>query len=406
MNDQLVEKILVVDDDANLLAAVERQFHRKYNMVIAEGGNEGLRRLKAEGPFAVIISDMRMPDMNGIQFLTYAHSIYPDTVRIMLTGNSDIETAMHAVNEGNIFRFLLKPCHKSTLEWALEAAVEQHRLLTAERELVEKTLKGSVQVLTDILALVNPVAFSRIARLQSYVSEIAQQLEVKKLWQYEIAALLSQIGCVTMPPDTLAKFYAGANATEEERGMFEGHPGVAARLLARIPRLKVVAEMIANQQMGLKELGVLEVSLPTDAGILGSQILRAAIEFDTHMARGDSVSQAIGRLKAAPKPHLPQILDTLMHIRVVDVEIATRIVNAKDLNDTMILAEDIRARNGLLVAAKGQHVNASMRTLLGNYVERKDIPDGIGVTTPTGHVESAEEIDIATRLGQRYARPV
>ncbi|MFH1893491.1 MAG: HD domain-containing phosphohydrolase [Candidatus Zixiibacteriota bacterium] len=405
MSDQIAEKILVVDDDSNLLSAVERQFRRKYTMVIAGGGKEGIRKLKEEGPFAVVISDMRMPDMNGIQFLAQAQSMYPNTVRIMLTGNADIETAMHAVNEGNIFRFLLKPCHKSTLEWALEAAVEQHRLLSAERELVEKTLKGSVQVLTDILALVNPVAFSRISRLQSYVSEIAERLEVKQLWQYELAALLSQIGCVTIPPDTLAKFYTGANATAEEREMFAAHPHVAARLLGRIPRLRVVAEMIADQQMGLQELGLAEDCLPTDPGTLGGQILRTAIEFDTQMSRGNTVSQAMGRLKSAAKPHHPFILNTLMHIRVVDVEIATRTVSVRDLNDTMILAENIRARNGLLVAAKGQHVNSSMRTLLRNYVERRDLQDGIGVTVPIGHSNAVDKIEMPASLRRQTVNP-
>jgi len=220
MTEHYVEKILIVDDEKNLLAGLERQLRGIFNIVTAESGLLGLRALEENGPFAVIVSDMRMPEMNGIQFLVKAGELYPDTVRMMLTGNADLETAMHAVNEGNIFRFLVKPCQKTTMKWALADGIKQYRLVLAERDLLENTLKGSVQVLTNILELVNPLAFSRTSRIQNYVSQICKRLKVEDIWQYELAAMLSQIGCVAVPSNTLSKVYAGSGLSEEELQMF------------------------------------------------------------------------------------------------------------------------------------------------------------------------------------------
>jgi len=234
MTKQYMEKILIVDDEKSLLDGLERQLRGTFNIVTADGGFDGLRALQENGPFAVIVSDMRMPKMNGIKFLMKAAELYPDTIRIMLTGNTDLETAMHAVNEGNIFRFLTKPCQKSTLEWALADGIKQYRLVMAERDLLENTLNGSVQVLTSILELVNPIAFSRTSRIQNYVGQICKRLNVKDIWQYELAAMLSQIGCIAVPTDTLSKVYSNAKISEEELQMLDPTFGVH-ELVTRVP---------------------------------------------------------------------------------------------------------------------------------------------------------------------------
>ena len=127
MTEQYIEKVLIVDDEKNLLAGLERQLRGTFNIVTAESGQNGLRALQENGPFAVIVSDMRMPGMNGIQFLMKAAELYPDTVRMMLTGNADLETTIHAVNEGNIFQFLTKPCQTAILKWALVDGIKQYR---------------------------------------------------------------------------------------------------------------------------------------------------------------------------------------------------------------------------------------------------------------------------------------
>jgi response regulator RpfG family c-di-GMP phosphodiesterase len=392
MNTHYSEKILVVDDDPSLLAALCRQFRSSFNIVTTESAPEALRMLEHDGPFAVVVSDMRMPEMNGIQFLSKASEISPCTVRVMLTGNADVETAMHAVNEGNIFRFLVKPCHKDTMKWAFEAALEQHRLMLAERELLEKTLKGCVEVLADILAMVNPAAFSRTSRIQAYVRQITNQLGLSKPWLYELAASLSQIGCVTIPADTLAKFDSGAEMTDEEVEMMRKHPETGFQLLGRIPRLEAVSQMIRLQQRDLESGEVTPNSLPEDLGTLGGLMLKATIDFDRLILRGLSRSQAIGKLKSRQSTYHPSIINALIKLEVIEPEMETRMVGIYDLNDTMALAEDVRTDSGVLIASRGLQVNLSLRRLLENYLKRREVKKEIRVQIPTGRLKKEEHI--------------
>ncbi len=171
------DKILLVDDEAAILEGYQRLLRREFRIDVALGGKRraGVGR-KSNGPYAVVVSDMRMPEMDGAQLLAKVKVLSPDTVRVMLTGNADIQTAVSAVNEGSIFRFLTKPCTKETLARALTASLMQARLLNAEKELLEKTLKGSIQVLAEVLSLVNPAAFSRGMRLRRYIQHIVEGL--------------------------------------------------------------------------------------------------------------------------------------------------------------------------------------------------------------------------------------
>lgn len=376
-------KILWVDDDVNLLDAVVRQFRGKFSIVPAEGGMKGLQRIQTDGPFAVVVSDMRMPDMNGIQFLARARELSADTVRIMLTGNADLDTAMHAVNEGNIFRFLVKPCRKDMMEWAVEAALEQYQLVTAERELLEKTLKGSVQVLMDILALTTPLAFSRASRLKEYVSQLVGQLHVDKRWQYELAALLSQIGCVALPADILGKVYSGTSLTDEEQKMYLSHPELGGKLISLIPRMGIVGQMIAKQRVSFKSTGLTVDEAFRDPATLGAQVLKLCIDFDTQTLSGDSRDQVIALLKARGTEYHPALLKALEVVEVIAVEMETKEVGIRDLTDAMTLEQDIHTRNGLLVAPKGQKVTLSMRVRLENYSQRNEIEKRLMISMPS-----------------------
>src|SRR5262245_27618563 len=115
----MTEKVLYVDDDANMLATCQRCLRKTLDIETANGPQQGLKALAAHGPFAVVVSDMRMPVMDGIQFLNKVREDSPDTVRIMLTGNADMQTAVNAVNQGNVFRFITKPCTAEALTAAI-----------------------------------------------------------------------------------------------------------------------------------------------------------------------------------------------------------------------------------------------------------------------------------------------
>jgi response regulator RpfG family c-di-GMP phosphodiesterase len=305
------EKILCVDDDINILRAFRRLLQKEYMFEIANSGQAGLATLANEGPFAVVVSDLKMPEMDGIQFLATVREKSPDSVRVMLTGQADLNTAIAAINEGNIFRFLTKPCSPEALGKILQAALEQYRLITAERTLLRQTLVGSVQVVTNTLSLVNPVAFSQGSRLKPLVRHIATQLSLPQIWRFELAAMLSQIGCMTLPPTLLQKVYAGRSLSSEEQELFSTHPQVAKDLLINIPRLELVAQMIAGQLRPSPERIWADDQEAADAVYMGAHMLKVVIAFDRLTSQGMSPRAAVAGLRKRPDEYLPEIVDAL-----------------------------------------------------------------------------------------------
>jgi DNA-binding NtrC family response regulator len=124
----MAERILFVDDEPAVLEGYQRLLSREFDVETAVGGEQGLEKLAKDESFAVVVSDMRMPQMDGAQFLAKVMLKFPSVVRVMLTGNSDLQAAMRAVNEGNIYRFLTKPCEKDELVRTINAALVQHRV--------------------------------------------------------------------------------------------------------------------------------------------------------------------------------------------------------------------------------------------------------------------------------------
>ncbi|GIX22699.1 MAG: hypothetical protein KatS3mg121_1482 [Gammaproteobacteria bacterium] len=354
-----LKKVLFVDDEPNLLAGIRRQLRGRYQVHTAESGAAGLEVVEEAGPFPVVVSDMRMPQMDGATFLAKVRQRAPNTVRILLTGQTDIESAISAVNDGQIFRFLLKPCPTETLTAILDEAINQYRLITAEKELLEKTLRGSIKVLTDILGLVNPVAFGRSARSRRFVAHMAAKLGLPNRWQYDIAAMLSQIGCVTLPADLLAKVYAQQPLDDEERRAFEAHPATGRELIEKIPRLKMVALMIGAQKRPIGELAAKPAAQLTP-DVLGGQMLGIALAVDHLLASGRSFPEALEALRRAPEQYHPQLVEALSDMKDVRAVEQRRSVTAAQLNTAMVIDEDLYTKNGVLVVTRGQDVTEAM----------------------------------------------
>jgi DNA-binding NtrC family response regulator len=127
------EKILFIDDETAILDGYRRLLRGDYQIHTANGGATALEMLEKE-KYAVVVCDMRMPEMDGVQVLTKIAAKHPAVMRIMLTGNSDMQTAVRAVNEGAVFRFLTKPCDKELLNSTIQAALVQYRLSGLKQE--------------------------------------------------------------------------------------------------------------------------------------------------------------------------------------------------------------------------------------------------------------------------------
>jgi response regulator RpfG family c-di-GMP phosphodiesterase len=373
------KKILFVDDEINVLEGIRRQLRKYQDIATCPGPEEGLREVKNNGPFAVVVSDLRMPVMDGISFLTKVREISPDTVRMILTGNADLKAAIQAVNEGSIFRFMTKPCHPEALAAAVNMGIDQYRLITSEKELLEKTLKGCINMLTDVLALVNPEAFGRSHRICGYAMEIGSIFDMPDLWRLETAALLSQIGCVVLPQQALKKIYNGDELDGQERTAYEKHPSIGQDLLSNIPRMEEVAEIIACQNYAYDGSGQHNKGLKSDAIPLGSRILKAVLDFDLLELKGHPKGMAFKQLKEKQGVYDPQVLDVFENVLGTELAYIVKEIEVKDLKSKMILGSDIEAENGTLLISKGSLVTEVLLSRLRAILENSPVREPIKV---------------------------
>ncbi len=365
MTETALPRVLCVDDEPNVLAAMERSLFGEFDIVVAQSGDAGLAAISGAGRFAVVMSDMRMPGMDGATFLSKVREVAPDSVRILLTGQADVESSIAAINKGAIFRYLCKPCPKEELVSALNDAVGQYRLVCAEKELLATTLTASVKTLTEVLAMVAPWAFQRSAFAQSGILHALPKLGWSDGWIYTIAASLSQIGCVGVPADIVLADAAQRKLSEDEKTLLKEHPEVAARLVESIPRLGLVAEIIRYQAKEAPS------GAPTEV-IRGAQLLRATLELERHAARGQSLERPWEILRAV-RPAIPEyIIKSLADFRanVSGVHSA----HFRELMPGWVLDEDIRTTNGLMVLTKGHEltdtaISALQRLLAANAVK-------------------------------------
>jgi len=354
-------RILFVDDEPDLLEAIARSLRSKhFELATASSAVEALEILGKAGPFAAIVSDLRMPGMDGIGLLRTTRELYPDTVRVLFTGQPDLDNAVAAVNEGAIFRFVTKPCSRVTLALTVKGAVEQHRLIVAERELLRDTVRGSIKALTDVLGLASPLAFGRATRLRQSIASLMVALKVSESWHIEVAAMLSQIGSVILPTATLEKAYQGQEMSEAELEMLRRIPSVTEQVLGNIPRLEPVMEILRCQHKRFDGTGPPDEMPGGEAIPWGARALKAVIDLDTLEAGGLSPSMAVDTLSGRAGWYDPAILEALSETRRSGRHSEVRELPLQSLAAGMVLAQDVRTTRGILFVARGQEVTAGL----------------------------------------------
>jgi response regulator RpfG family c-di-GMP phosphodiesterase len=361
MNQESLPRILCVDDEPRVVESLAAQLRHHYQIVTANSGQQALRVLKEQGPPAVVISDMRMPAMDGATLLKHIKQLYPETTRILLTGDTGRDSAIAAVNEGQIFKFLTKPCRTDQLKAAIDAGVLQHRLVAAEKVLLQETLIGCIKALVDILAMTNPVAFGRSTRLLRLAIGLAEAMGMAGFWQLEAAAMLSQIGYISLPAELVEKLYYGKRLTPEERGLADGAPQVAQKLLGRIARLEPVIEILDAVCRGGKE--------PSDVRIKqGADSLRLLLDYDSYIGQGASVETALNKLRSTPGRHDPktvQALESLVAEAAGPQDVYEVLVG--NIMPGMIFVDDLHTHAGTLLVPKGFEVTQAFLERARNF---------------------------------------
>lgn len=378
-------KVLLVDDDVNLLESFRRQLRKKAELVTAEGAKAGIEAAARQGPFAVVISDYNMPGMNGVDMLRVIRHGSPDTVRVLLTGHADLEIAIQAVNEGNIFRLLTKPCPPETIEKVLDDAFRHHDLITAEKELLEKTLTGSVAVLCDLISLVKPEVFGRVSRILPFLRGLSKRMNDPRPWETETAAMLSVVGFITLPDSLINKVEKGKPLTDAEEKQFLTHPAFGARLVAKIPRMERVAAIVAYQEKYFEGGGAPRDEVKGEQIPLGARILKTAVDFDILLANGMPKGEALTKLERRKGIYDPAIVAALALVVGEQARYMLQKVHLHGLTPGMIMAEDlygVRGAENILLIAKGRELNETVIEFLLDNSRSVKINQPVAVIQP------------------------
>jgi CheY-like chemotaxis protein len=362
-------RVVCVDDDPQVLSGLSLHLRRRYEVETATSGPAALELLARQPQAAVVISDMRMPGMNGAELLAKASLTYPHTTRILLTGHAEVDAAIAAVNHGHVFRFLVKPCPPPELLAAVEAGVELHRQTVLEHTLLEQTLHGSIKMLTEVMSITNPVSFGRAQRVKQLVGSLCDKLELTERWQVEVAAMLSQLSTFTLPPETLEKVYYGATLTPEEQAMLDRAPDVTEQLLSHVPRLELVREILATHLKPYKRPERAAEQTHAQARLQRlSQILRVAVDFDTLEAQGLSSGMALTTLKGRADQYEPQVLAAFLGMYGQRKEgDKIRDISVGALRSGMVLAADVKMATGTLFVARGYEITPAFLERVRNF---------------------------------------
>lgn len=358
------ELIMLVDDEPNVLEGFRRSLGRSYNLLLCSGGPEALAAM-GDGPLpAVVVTDMRMPSMNGIEFVKQARRLSPDPVFVMLTGNADQQTAVDAINEGRVFRFLNKPCDQRVLEKTIAASLRQHRLVTAERVLLRETLTASVRVLMDAAIAADPEVERMTAFVRGLVLDLARSMLGEAPWSVSIASSLFGIG-----------YIATAGAEQSSRLREETLVRVAAcggRLVRNIPRMASVAKMIEGQRTPQAVPAHVDLEDEESVARLGASLLRFAIDLYRATA-GDAarIAEAVPAVGSAHDARIVKAARELFAREPVAVpasqEDDTCELPIDELRIGDVLVLDVYTREDVLLLRAEQEVTAFVLERLRSF---------------------------------------
>jgi adenylate cyclase len=423
-----VPVVLLVDDEPGVLSALKRLLRpARYQVLTAESGAAALDLL-ASTQVDLIISDMRMPYMSGAEFLAQAQALYPGTVRILLTGYSEIESVVRAINEGGVYRYLNKPWDDQDLLLTVAQALEQRRLRKETERLTELTHKQNdelrrfnagletqvlarteeirqtvmfledaqrdlkrnfstmVQVCASMIELRCGVLGGQSLRIGEVGRRLALAFDMSGLQAQDVffAGLLHGIGKLSLPDELLRKSLD--RLSPEDIQFFYQHPLRAQMVLTPVAQLDHVAHIIRHQYERFNGRGTPDGLAGSDIPF-GSRVLAVARDFEGLRSGGIvkqavSLEQAIVMLKSqAGTRYDPQIVDRFVALMedplALNSETPVALIDASLLREGMRLADDLRTSRGVLLLAKDGVVSAHQIAQVNRFQAQEGTPFSI-----------------------------
>ncbi len=422
--------LLILDDEPNILKALKRVFfEEEYDIHVYSDAEEALGFLK-DNRVHLIISDQRMPGMSGVKFLTRAKNLDPDTIRIMLTGYADIEAAVAAINEGEIYKFIFKPWNDEDLratvkrafefydlneennrllselvdkneqleEWndTLNQKVKERTSVIVQRNLelgkmtkqLEESIVSTVRVFVNLIELVNPDIAVHSRRVAFIATTIAQDmgLDNNQLQDIEIASLLHDIGKLGIPREITRK--SEDRRTEADIKMLVNHPVLGQASLADVERFKNIGRIIRHHHEDWDGTGYPD-RLKGESIPLESRLISACNVFD-HLKQDGGVSGSAFIVKYfnnnAGKKFDPQICNQILQFQAKHDKSGETTRKAKvlphELKPGMVLDQKLVTEKGIFLLPQGQVLNETHVVTIREMHKMDPILDSIEVLVP------------------------
>jgi response regulator RpfG family c-di-GMP phosphodiesterase len=415
--------VLFVDDEINILSAVRRVMRAETaTVVVTTRPAEALEIVQKEN-VSVIVSDQRMPEMEGSELLERVRLVAPHTVRLMLTGYADIEAARKAINHGGVFRFLSKPWDDEDLRQSVRQAIDHHSLLVENRRLqalteqqnetlkefneslkkkvmqrtaevvtLNRTLRqsflGAVRAMARLGEMHSPLIGSHARRVANVSREIGRRMDLvgRDLDNLELAAALHDIGKTQIDPSLLQKPHDRLD--NSDRSALRQHPVQGEAIVRLVPNLDDAAPLVRHHHERFDGNGYPDGLGGYDIP-LGARIIAVANAYDNalnmrHLFADTTPMQAARAVQSrAPSEFDPEIAEHLLaHVRENDGapdRTPDADINLRDLVPGMMLSKDLVTSRGVLLLSKNKMITPKHLERLTNHHAIDPIMSGIHV---------------------------
>lgn len=403
--------ILLVDDEENILSALNRALRKEgYRIITATSGIEGLSIVDRER-LSLVVSDHRMPGMEGVEFLTEVKKKSPETIRMMLTGYADMQAVIASINSGQVYRFATKPWNDEEIKLILRDAIHQYELVQQNRELQELTQRQNltlkdlnvnleqkvtertkevkslfkeleqnffdfVRVFIGLIELKSPYLGGHSKRVAALSRKLAENMGLSpdEILNIEVASLLQDIGTLGFPEKILKKRESELDIVE--KSLMQQHPLLGQSALNHIRKLEPIGIFIRHHHERYDGLGFPD-NLRGEKIPIGSRIIAIAESFDVMVNPWDncerySMDRALNVLEKGMgnrfDPNLvSKFIDLLHDVRHESIEADSMVIDISDIKDGMVLASDIKTNRGLLLMTCGETVQPAHLKKIMNF---------------------------------------
>ena len=375
--------VMIVDDVTENLQVLAKMLRQEGFLVRpVPDGNMAIQAAISEPPDLILL-DIMMPVADGYQVCRElkSHPSTRDIPVIFLSALTDTFDKVRAFDAGGV-DYITKPFQFEEVRARVCTHLELYRLNRENQLLIAKTIAASARTLVDMLSVVQPAVFDQANRLRRYMRIAAKAAKCRPevSLQWEMAAFLSQIGCVTLPECLLRKKQAGEFLSLEELLEFQSHAAVAADLIGGIPRMDMAAEIIRKQHEPLRQNESLDGSLgEADAVHAGGQLLRMLVDFDYLLMSGKDGVDALLAMQESPDLYSHELLEILR--QVVEAEGKDRLewVRISDLTAGMILMDDVTTEDGRVVLHRTTELTPNLLGLLRFYSLKQPVRQPLAV---------------------------